>query len=656
MNPKSSLCPVLARSTHFRPMLFTALMGMLLWLASPLARIDDVWSDFLLTCQETPVEGEVILIAITVEDVLAHGQERLSRKFLAETLNILNSAGVRRILLDFNLGSGVTPDEEQQLKAAMMALGPDKLAIAYEPDPIMRTKPSLLMHATPVDLSFTPDTDGRMRTLNNSSIELQPNPCAWLSEGKVLLESTMIDRRIAPNSVPKFDLTSVHQHKFPEGYFRDKMVVISHDRKLAKTRAQLPIHGRVDRGTIIAMATESHISGYNQRAAQADFVSMLANILLIFGGYLIGAQAPNVKRALWGIFWVVTLAITISWNLCVFYGVPSRPGTIMLTSVLALYIALAYRLKVLELIGGLLSGVLSPEEVWLWRVYGEKKSPVVLFDAMGHIKRANLAAIEAFGITTEHFKSQTSPLARQAMPNIGERSGTITLPGKTNSIWKVDWPSNSLPLAVFDDITSHQEEIIRLQTQLYTDPMTGEANRAGFENALKNLDVESVKGYTLIFMDMNGFKAVNDTYGHEAGDILLKVAGQRFRKVIGPEATLARLGGDEFAIIIRDLRDSDSILQLRDQLEASLGAEIDIGQCTVKVGVAAGFATQSDTNEDSASVLRRADHAMYDRKAFIKSRPSTTSLPSNDRSNSLRPTIVAPISCNPVSGDIPVTR
>lgn len=631
-------------------MLFTALMGMLLWLASPIARVDNVWSDFLLTCQETPVQGEVVLLAISIEDVIAHGQERLSREFLAETLNILNREGVKRILLDFNLGSGVTPEEENQLKSAMLALGPERLAVAYEPDPMMRTKPSLLMHATPVDLAFTPDSDGRIRVLSESTIDPQPNPCVWLSEGIAKFESTIIDRRLSPSSVPKYTLTALHQHEYPDGFFRNKLVVISHDRKLAKTRSQLPIHGRVDRGTIIAMATESHISGYNQRAAQAEFVSMLTNILLILGGYLIGAQAPNVKRAVWGIFWVATLAVTISWNLCVFYGVPSRPATIMLTSVLALYIALAYRLRVLELVGGLLSGVLSPEEVWLWRVYGEKKTPVVLFDAMGHIKRANLAAVEAFGITTEHFKSQTSPLARQTMPNLGERSGTITLHGKTKSIWKVDWPSNSLPLAVFDDITSHQDEITRLQTQLYTDPMTGEANRAGFEKSLKGLDVEAVRGYTIIFMDMNGFKGVNDTYGHEAGDKLLIVAGQRFRKVVGPEATLARLGGDEFAIIICDQLDTDSILQLRDRLEASLGAEIDIGQCSVKVGVAAGFATHCEATEDTASVLRRADHAMYERKALIKSRPTAASTLPSDNSESVQPTVIAPVSCSPISG------
>lgn len=626
MNPTPLPLHALFRSTNLRPMLFTALMGMLIWLSSPVAKIDNVWCDFLLTCQAAPANGNVILLAISAEDVLKHGQERLSRKFLADTLSILEQEGAKRILLDFNLGAGVTPEEEKKLNTAMMGLGPDRLAIAYEPDPSLRTKSTLLLNTTTVDLSFTPDSDGRLRILNKTTADLQPSPCAWLHEGVAKFEPTILDRRIAPNSIPKFSLTDLHERNFPKNFFRDKLIVISHDRQLSKTRSQLPIHGRVDRGTIIALATESRISQYDQRAAKADLLSMLTNILLIFGGYLIGAQAPNVKRALWGIFWVSTLALVISWNLCVFYGVPSRPGTILLTSISSLYIALAYRLKVLELIGGLLSGVLSPEEVWLWRVYGEKHCPVVLFDAMGHIKRANAAAIKAFGLTTDQFASKTSPLARLTMPNLGERCETVEWSEQPKSVWKIDWPSNSLPLAVFDDITSHQEEIARLQTQLYTDPMTGEANRAGFEKALAELDKKSINGYAIIFMDMNGFKAVNDTYGHEAGDILLKVASQRFRNVIGPESVLARLGGDEFAIIVRQQQTPNALLDLRDQLETSLGNEIDIGKCFVKVGVAAGFATQQSDTEETSSVLRRADHAMYERKAFLKSRPPITAL------------------------------
>lgn len=606
-------------TANLRPVLFAALTGTLLWVMSPMKRLDDVWSDLLLACQAKPTEGNVIVLAISAEDVIHHGQERLSRKYLAETLNILKHEKAKRILLDFNLGAGVTPDEEAALRVAMLSLGPDKVAIAYEPDALLRTKSILLQLATTVDLGFTPDADGRLRILNKSSLDFQPNPCTWLHEGISKIEPTTLDRRIDPGSIPKFSLTQLHHRQFPPNTFRDKLVIISFDRCLAKTSSQLPLHGRVDRGTVLSIATESRIGQYDQKVSQAHYISMLAHIIFIVGGYLIGAQAPNVKRAVWGAFGIATLALALTWSLSVFQGVPSRPGTILLTTAFAVYIALAYRLKVIELIGGLLSGVLSPEEVWLWRVYGEKNTPAVLFDAMGHIKRANPAAIKLFGLNTGQFATQVSPLARETMPNLGERRESLEWFGPDKTSWKIEWPSQNLPLAVFVDVTSHQIELERLHSQLYTDPLTGEANRAGFEKELTELDTHALTNYSIIFMDMNGFKAVNDTYGHDAGDMLLKTAGQRFRKVIGPEPVLARLGGDEFAIIIRNLSAKDEIQKLRHELESSLGAEIDLGPCSVKVGVAAGFSTQQTPTESSASVMRRADLAMYERKAFLKS-------------------------------------
>jgi diguanylate cyclase (GGDEF)-like protein len=213
------------------------------------------------------------------------------------------------------------------------------------------------------------------------------------------------------------------------------------------------------------------------------------------------------------------------------------------------------------------------------------------------------------------------------MPNLGERRESLEWLGTNKSIWTIDWPSQSLPLAIFTDVTTQQEELARLHTQLYTDPLTGEANRAGFEKALTELDAHVLTNYAIIFMDMNGFKAVNDTYGHDAGDTLLKIAGQRFRKVIGPEPVLARLGGDEFAIILRNCSAIDVVQDMCQELESSLGAEIDLGKCSVKVGVAAGFATQQSSAETTACVLRRADLAMYERKAFLKSRPPLASMP-----------------------------
>lgn len=608
-------------NTKLRPVVLALILGILGWWSSPVVKLDNVWSDFLLTCQAKPFNGNVIALAITAEDVIDNGQERLSREFLAEILNLLDREGVKRVLLDFNLGARVTPSEEVKLKEAMKGLGPNRLAMAYEPDKILRAPASLLQYATVVDLAFTADSDGRLRVMNKYAKDSKPNPCIWLYDGTSRIGPTDLDLRLDPSSVWRFSLKETYGKKYPQGFFQDKLVVISFDRHLSKTRANLPIHGPMDRGSIIAMGTETLINRYDLRLNTTSFILFFSHLVFVCCGYLIGAQTPNTKRALWGGAWVAGLVVAISWNFSVFYGVPTRPGTNLLASSFALYFALAHRLRVIELIGGLLSGVSSPEEVWLWRLHGERPGPVVLFDAMGHIKRANAAAITEFGLVKADFGDQTSYLARHTMPNIGERCESMKWSGGSGpTVWKLDWPSNSVPLVVFTDITSQQQEISKLQLQLYRDPLTGEGNRAGFARELSVLDSEGVSDYSILFMDMNGFKAVNDTYGHEAGDILLKVASQRFRDVIGSEAVLARLGGDEFAIIVRGVGSAERLIDLRDQLEDCLAQTVDIGNCLVKVGVAVGFAWKQLSDDDTSTILRQADQNMYERKAFLKAR------------------------------------
>jgi diguanylate cyclase len=155
------------------------------------------------------------------------------------------------------------------------------------------------------------------------------------------------------------------------------------------------------------------------------------------------------------------------------------------------------------------------------------------------------------------------------------------------------------------------------------DELTGLANRRLMEQRLHTAIANGRAN--ILILDLNGFKAINDTYGHHAGDLLLQLVTQRLQPLIGPGETLARLGGDEFVII-----SPNSVELLIDAIRVALSQEVALADVAgIKVNVAIGAALfpgdiAPGTPEEIAShLLRLADHRMYLDK---QPRPTSTTL------------------------------
>jgi diguanylate cyclase (GGDEF)-like protein/PAS domain S-box-containing protein len=155
------------------------------------------------------------------------------------------------------------------------------------------------------------------------------------------------------------------------------------------------------------------------------------------------------------------------------------------------------------------------------------------------------------------------------------------------------------------------------------DPLTGLLNRRGFSAALQSRLAHTrryASGGALLILDLDGFKAVNDAFGHEAGDRLLVQVGEELRACLRETDLVARLGGDEFAVILpRETLDEAAVVAAkitRRLREAALGAGPAVPGVTVSIGVA-GLA---DDFEQADDVLRAADLAMYSAKAAGRDR------------------------------------
>ena len=173
-------------------------------------------------------------------------------------------------------------------------------------------------------------------------------------------------------------------------------------------------------------------------------------------------------------------------------------------------------------------------------------------------------------------------------------------------------------VAMFTDVSRLLRAEKRLAYLAHFDTLTGLPNRHLFEDRLEQALASGKRSgtvFTLIFIDLDDFKKINDLYGHHAGDQVLQVAGKRLQASIREIDTVARLGGDEFVIIAPGLNGKDDIARVCLKAIEALVQPIDLEGREVKIGGSFGCTQYPHDGEDGTSLLRHADNAMYRAKA-----------------------------------------
>ncbi|WP_190238062.1 MULTISPECIES: EAL domain-containing protein [unclassified Rhizobium] len=152
------------------------------------------------------------------------------------------------------------------------------------------------------------------------------------------------------------------------------------------------------------------------------------------------------------------------------------------------------------------------------------------------------------------------------------------------------------------------------------DVLTDLPNRALFAMRFDECLAEtrnSTERSAVALLDLDRFKAVNDTFGHAAGDELIRMAAERIRSILRPGDTLARLGGDEFALLLRDIKDYDQVLPaICEAIVAELGKPFPLlrGEAVARVGGSIGVTVVPDAGRNADDIMRYADVALYEAK------------------------------------------
>lgn len=154
---------------------------------------------------------------------------------------------------------------------------------------------------------------------------------------------------------------------------------------------------------------------------------------------------------------------------------------------------------------------------------------------------------------------------------------------------------------------------LRLHKKATRDALTGLANKSQLNGYLqqKLKKTSRRKSFAVMYLDLDGFKRINDEFGHAVGDRLLTLAAQRMQGMLRDYDFIARVGGDEFVIIMQETEDSEGCILVAKKLIAFLSEPFSIGSVICRIGVSVGVSFYPEHGKDGAQLVHNADNAMY---------------------------------------------
>src|SRR6185369_10918478 len=173
-------------------------------------------------------------------------------------------------------------------------------------------------------------------------------------------------------------------------------------------------------------------------------------------------------------------------------------------------------------------------------------------------------------------------------------------------------------VGVFNDITELRRKDDHIRHLAFHDPLTGLPNRALLLDRLEHslaFALREQENLGIMFIDLDRFKDINDSLGHDIGDGVLQEVTSRLLQSLRQSDTVARIGGDEFVVLLEHVEESGTYAILAKKIIASLAVPMSVGGHTIQIGASIGIACCPDDGNDATSLMKQADAAMYSAKS-----------------------------------------
>ena len=615
------------RSLHFAAL---GAVVALLYLGGGLKSVERYLLDARAGLGSRGATGKVVVVAIDPQSLRWLEVWPWPRRYYADVIDALLAAGAKRIVLDIDLSSSSQPAEDQRLAEALAAAGPTRVALPVfrQLHPasdgtleIVDTGPNALFgpHVAQVHADFQPDDDGLVRRLQSHYHrhgQITPAISVWLLGGVPLVPDTVqLDFAIDATSIPRLSFVDVLDGTFDPSMVAGRTVIVGAIANELGDQASVPRYQTLPGALIHALALET----LAQRRALSVIDGWPIALSCVVLCLLLGPRLAHLSA--WrGLLCGCGLLLGL-----LLLAAALQPGAAVVLEISPMLLA------TLATLGTVLFQLVQRKDALIRRVVDNCFDAIVTFDERRRILSVNRAAGNLFGRRPEQVIGSALAELLTTPPGC---PGECSMPGARGPQELMAHPGTGAPfqvevafsamhvhgqwvgIAALRDIRERKAQEAELRRMALHDPLTGLANRALLHDRLERaiaLATRSGGQVALLLLDLDHFKEVNDTLGHQVGDILLQQIGPRLESVLRESDTLARLGGDEFALVLPDVTEH-AACAVAERIVDLFRCPFQIETLDLELGVSIGVAYYPTHGEGAAELLQRADVAMYGAK------------------------------------------
>lgn len=588
------------------------------------------------------IDSDVVIIGIDARSLAELHSWPWPRRYHAQLIERIAPAAPQRLFLDIDFSSASNDADDQRLAAALAQWdGPAIILPAFfqhaspKDSDIVLTEPlpPFRPHVAVASVNLNPSVDGLVRYVRNSwTANERTLPSAVTVLGGLQADAASkqpveytIDYSIDPASFEFISFSDVLANRIPAVHFADKLVFVGATAIELGDMVPVPVYQSLPGVTVQALALESMLQGVHASPPRGAYWLLVAAwAVLLTIGFRRLSWRGNIALL------TVALAGATAAALSAYVLLDTRVDVLPLAiSAIATYLLVTLQSLEIETLRAITYAIrFRKRNALLKSIVLSSSDCIICIDADGLIKTANPAADSLFAcaagglVGTSLLRLMPSLLqgpddSFEALSNRVTETEATTAAGEPLpvelSISRVQLDDEHLYTAIIRDISERKAQLRQLQFQATHDPLTTLPNRpalaAHLDSVLASHDEDDP--VALMMIDLNRFKEVNDTLGHNVGDHVLYEVARRLAAVARDTGFIARIGGDEFALIVDHFDDTAVISTLSQELLDSLKKPIETGGIEIDIGLSIGIALFPQDARDAETLFKQSDVAMY---------------------------------------------